>query len=171
MEGIYTTGGILFWGCTFGGVYIPCVYSHARWSTVDDSGLCCCVPCLSSAIISLRLCFYSILKMFGQVVMMEWMLFFRNMGKAEGEGEGLSLRQLEFCFDASLFVICLFVCFRFFVHWFSSSPPYSGANWVWIEYSITLFVCLCLRLSVLVDLLYNHFCAGREFKNNLRPFK
>ena len=23
---------ILFWGCTFGGVYIPCIYSHARWS-------------------------------------------------------------------------------------------------------------------------------------------
>ena len=25
-------GGILFWGWTFGGVYIPCIYSHARWS-------------------------------------------------------------------------------------------------------------------------------------------
>ena len=24
--------GILFWGCTFGGVYIPCIYSHARCS-------------------------------------------------------------------------------------------------------------------------------------------
>ena len=32
MEGIYATGGILFWGCTFGGVYIPCIYLHARWS-------------------------------------------------------------------------------------------------------------------------------------------
>ena len=21
-----------FWGCTFGGVYIPCIYSHTRWS-------------------------------------------------------------------------------------------------------------------------------------------
>ena len=36
MEGIYDTGGTLFCfvflGCTFGGVYIPCIYSHARWS-------------------------------------------------------------------------------------------------------------------------------------------
>ena len=24
-------GSILFWGCTFGGVYVPCIYSHARW--------------------------------------------------------------------------------------------------------------------------------------------
>ena len=28
MEGIYSTRGILFWGCTFGEV----IYSHARWS-------------------------------------------------------------------------------------------------------------------------------------------
>ena len=84
------------------------------------------------------------------------------MGKAEGEGEGLSLRQLEFCFDASLFVVCLFVCFRFLVYWVSSSPPYIGANSICMEYSITLFVCFCLRLPVLVDLLYDHFCAGTE---------
>ena len=34
MEGIGATGGILFFfgGCTFGVVYIPCIYSHARWS-------------------------------------------------------------------------------------------------------------------------------------------
>ena len=32
MEGIGATGGILLWGRTFGGVYIPCIYSHARWS-------------------------------------------------------------------------------------------------------------------------------------------
>ena len=32
MEGIHATGGILFWGCAFGGVYIPCIYSHA-WCT------------------------------------------------------------------------------------------------------------------------------------------
>ena len=35
--------------------FIPCIYSHARWSYVGDSGLCCCVPCLSSAIIPLCL--------------------------------------------------------------------------------------------------------------------
>ena len=32
MEGIYATGGIILWGCTFDGVYIPCIYSHDRWS-------------------------------------------------------------------------------------------------------------------------------------------
>ena len=32
------------WGCTCGGVYVPCIYSHARWEyTVGDSGLCCYV--------------------------------------------------------------------------------------------------------------------------------
>ena len=40
MEGMYATGGILFWECTFGGVYTPCIYSHARWSYVGDSDLC-----------------------------------------------------------------------------------------------------------------------------------
>ena len=32
LDGIYATGGIPFRGCTFGGVYIPCIYPHARWS-------------------------------------------------------------------------------------------------------------------------------------------
>ena len=39
VEGIYATwgevvvggGGIFFWGCTSGGVYLSCIYSHARW--------------------------------------------------------------------------------------------------------------------------------------------
>ena len=39
MEGIYATGGILLSGCTVGGVYVPCIYSHARWVTVGDSNL------------------------------------------------------------------------------------------------------------------------------------
>ena len=34
-------GSIIFWGCTSGGVYVPCIYTHARWVTVGDSGLCC----------------------------------------------------------------------------------------------------------------------------------
>ena len=29
------------WECTCGGVYVPCIYTHARWVTVGDSGLCC----------------------------------------------------------------------------------------------------------------------------------
>ena len=27
--------------CNPGGVYVPCIYMHARWVTVGDSGLCC----------------------------------------------------------------------------------------------------------------------------------
>ena len=34
--------------CTSGGVYAPCIYSHARWVTVGDSGLCCCFTCVTS---------------------------------------------------------------------------------------------------------------------------
>ena len=29
-----------FWGCTSGGVYVPCIYTHVRWVTAGDSGLC-----------------------------------------------------------------------------------------------------------------------------------
>ena len=62
-----------------------------------------------------------------------------------------------------LILVCLlFVRFRFLVYWFSSSPPYSATKSICMEYSITLIVCLCLRLPVLVDLLYDHFCAGTE---------
>ena len=40
--GYMPQGGILFRGCTSGGVYIPSTYTHARWVTVGNSGLCCC---------------------------------------------------------------------------------------------------------------------------------
>ena len=30
-----------FWGCTSGGVSVPCIYTHVRWVTAGDSGLCC----------------------------------------------------------------------------------------------------------------------------------
>ena len=29
-------------GCPSSGVYVPCIYTHARWVTVGNSGLCCC---------------------------------------------------------------------------------------------------------------------------------
>ena len=55
-EDVYAPGGVLLWWCTFAGVYIPCVYTRMPGGvTVCGSGLCCCVPCLSSAIISLCL--------------------------------------------------------------------------------------------------------------------
>ena len=56
MEGIYVTGGILFFE------HVPLVeFKYHVFTripggdTVGDSGLCCCFPCLSSAIISLYL--------------------------------------------------------------------------------------------------------------------
>ena len=45
----------LFWGCTCGGVYMPSISCTPGGVTVGDSGLCCCVPCLSNTIISLCL--------------------------------------------------------------------------------------------------------------------
>ena len=64
---------VLFWGCTFGEVYVPCNYSHARWSnrtrsrslllcplSVVVSLVCCCVSCLLlcplSVVVSLVCC-------------------------------------------------------------------------------------------------------------------
>ena len=71
---------------------------------------------------------------------------------------------LVVCYLFSSFVIC-FVCFCFpFVCSFPS-VPFKGTTSVWIEYRI-IFTCSCLRLLVHVDLLCDHFCAGREhFKN------
>ena len=43
--------GLLRLGYVFGRVYILCIHSHARWSYPNRFS--CCVPCLSSAIISL----------------------------------------------------------------------------------------------------------------------
>ena len=43
-------------GCTFGGVYVPCILTGMPpGGTVGKSDLCCCIPCLSSAIDSLSL--------------------------------------------------------------------------------------------------------------------
>ena len=43
--------------------------------TVDDSGLCCCVPCLSSAIISLCVLFLSALIMYAPKLARCFILF------------------------------------------------------------------------------------------------
>ena len=32
----------VYWGCTCGGVYVPCVHACQVRVTVGDSGLCCC---------------------------------------------------------------------------------------------------------------------------------
>ena len=61
MEGIYATGGILFF---FENVplveFIYLVFTRTPGGViVGDSGLCCCVPCLSGAIISLCLLIFN----------------------------------------------------------------------------------------------------------------
>ena len=71
----------------------------------------------------------------------------QKYGKGGGKGGRRALRQLEFYFDASLFVIRFFVSFSLSL--FSFSSPFKR-TWTWTEYSrpITLPVCLCLHLSV-----------------------
>ena len=54
MDGIYATGGILFGGDVPFVELTYLVFTRTPGGvTVGDSGLCCCVPCLPSAIISL----------------------------------------------------------------------------------------------------------------------
>ena len=78
----------------------------------------------------------------------------RNTGK-EGGVLAKLLRELEFDFNASLFVVSFSLCS------ISSSSPFKGATLTWKEYHITLLVCFCVCLFN-VHLLYDHFCAGSE---------
>ena len=84
--------------------------------------------------------------------------------KSGGRGRRRSLRQLEFSFDARLFVCYLFLrfCFCFLFVCSFSSVPFKGTTSVWIEYRITSYYITRLCLFVHVDLLCDHFCAGRE---------
>ena len=51
---LFESGQHFFRGCAFGGVHL--VYTQIPGGvTIGDSGLCCCVPCPSSTIISLCL--------------------------------------------------------------------------------------------------------------------
>ena len=91
-----------------------------------------------------------------QVVIMEFMLFFRNMRKKEGEAA-------ERHWDNSRTIpmlVCFFVCFflSLFVR-FSYSSPFMAITLIWMKYRITLPVCLCciclfnvhLRISAPVE--------------------
>ena len=52
MEGIYATGGILFFEAIPLVEFLYLIFTRTPGEvTVGDSGFCCCVPCLSSAII------------------------------------------------------------------------------------------------------------------------
>ena len=73
----------------------------------------------------------------------------RKLGKRGGGGGRTSLRQLEFYFDASLFL-----CFSFFASFslcllfvcsFSFSVVFKRTKLVWLEYNITLYGYLCLH--------------------------
>ena len=45
VDGIYASGGILSWRCTFDGVIYTVFTRTPVGVTVGDSSLCCCVPC------------------------------------------------------------------------------------------------------------------------------
>ena len=69
----------------------------------------------------------------------------------------MSLRQLEFYFDANWFDVCLlgFLFCCWFVCSFSSSPPFKGTVSIRMEYRIhDLFVFAFVHVNL--------FCTGRE---------
>ena len=48
----------LYLGCTSVGLYVSCIYSHARWVTVGDSRLCWCLCDVSRALINSLVCWF-----------------------------------------------------------------------------------------------------------------
>ena len=83
-------------------------------------------------------------------------------GKGGGRGGRTSLLQLEFYFDASLFVIYIYVSFFLFLFtWLFVSFFFSteGNNLSVYEISCYLFVGVCMFN---VDLFCGHFCTGRK---------
>ena len=82
------------------------------------------------------------------------MLFFRNKGKEEGEAAG------RHCDSSNFISMLVFLFFFSFACLFSFSSSFQGKKLIWMEYRITLPVCLCLHL------LYDHFCADREISQS-----
>ena len=101
----------------------------------------------------------------GQVVIMEWTLFW-NMGKEEGEAAEWDCNSSNFIsMLVCLLFISVFLSFSFclFRCSFPSSSPLKGTTLVWMEYHI---ICLCVGVCLFsVDLLCNHSApAERNFK-------
>ena len=139
---------------------------------------------LLNKLVSLNLLYFENV---GQVVITEWLLFLGYIGKAEGEAAGrhcntsgfISMPLCLFVF-LSLFLafsLCLFVCFVFVVFcfvflilcfFFCLHLKENHFDMNGISYYIT---CLWLHLFVHVDLLCDHFCAGRESFKNERPLE
>ena len=67
--------------------------------------------------------------------------------KGGGRGGKVSMRRLEFHFDASLFAISFFLhlFLLLFVRSSSFSSPFHGTNLIWVEHRITLPACVCVH--------------------------
>ena len=77
------------------------------------------------------------------------------MGKEEGEAAGHHCNILSFFLNS--FSLCLLV---FFFFSFEGSNLNVDGNWDIVQ-NITLLVCSCWHLFNM-DLLRDHYCAGRE---------
>ena len=77
-----------------------------------------------------------------------------NFVYAGGGRDGkTSLRQVEFYFDATMFICfslraCFFLSFFVCPGFFFLFSPFKGITLIWMEYCIILPVCLCLHLFV-----------------------
>ena len=79
------------------------------------------------------------------------------MGKEMGEVTGCHCDNSSFI----SMLVCLFVISFFLCLFFSSSLFEGTIFFLWMEYRFTLSIYVCYRLFS-VDLLYDHFCTGRE---------
>ena len=66
-----------FGRCTFGGVSVPCIYSHARWGFTEGKSVLCCVDMMSLIIASLQMyLWWSLCEMCAGVIVkcvLEWL--------------------------------------------------------------------------------------------------
>ena len=90
------------------------------------------------------------------------MLFFKHIGKEEGEARGSHCDvSFNFGFSFFCFVLSLIACS------FSFCSLFKGATLIWMEFRIALPVCVCISLFN-VHLLLDCLCAdGETFKGCL----
>ena len=67
-----------------------------------------------------------------------------------GEAAGRHCNDSNFISMLSCLLLFCFFCYSLslFVGSFSFSSPFKGTSLIWMEYRITLLVCLCLHLFV-----------------------
>ena len=103
----------------------------------------------------------------GPVIIMEWMLFFRNtMGKEERESAGRITATTRVLFTSMLVCslsLSLSISLHFFLLLFVSSfSLFHSREQIQCGWNIVvfyLFVCICL-FNAHLDRLFDHFCAG-----------